>query len=95
MVSTIDELEAKGWVERRRHPTDRRAYALHITEAGRDTLTRARRLAAGTQNELLAPLDDAERAQLHDLLLRLVAAAGAASDPHGFRDSPPPPPGEG
>jgi DNA-binding MarR family transcriptional regulator len=94
MVSTIDELEAKGWVERRRHPTDRRAYALHITEAGRDTLTRARRLAAGTQNELLAPLDDAERAQLHDLLLRLVAAAGAASDQHGFRDSSPPPPGE-
>ncbi|MFZ1992679.1 MAG: MarR family transcriptional regulator, partial [Solirubrobacteraceae bacterium] len=31
MVSTIDELEAKGWVQRRRHPTDRRAYALHIT----------------------------------------------------------------
>ncbi len=90
MVSTIDELEAKGWVERRRHPTDRRAYALHITDAGRDTLTRARRLAGGAQNELLAPLDDTERAQLHDLLLRLVVAAGSDPDPIGFRDPPPP-----
>src|ERR1700729_4485538 len=32
MVSTIDELEAQGWVERRRRPTHRRAYALHITD---------------------------------------------------------------
>ncbi len=95
MVSTIDELEANGWVQRRRHPTDRRAYALQITDAGRDTLTRARRLAGGAQNELLAPLSQAEREQLHDLLLRLVAAAGAVKDPIGFRDPPPPPAGDG
>lgn len=90
MVSTIDELEAKGWVERRRHPTDRRAYALHITDAGRETLMRARRLAGGAQNELLAPLDDVERAQLHDLLLRLVTAMSASKDAVAFRDPPPP-----
>ncbi len=90
MVSTIDELEAKGWVERRRHPTDRRAYALHLTDSGRETLTRARRLAGGAQNELLAPLDDAERAQLHDLLLRLAAATGATKDPLGLKDPAPP-----
>jgi DNA-binding MarR family transcriptional regulator len=91
MVSTIDELEAKGWVQRRPHPTDRRAHALHITDAGRDTLTRGRRLAAGAQNELLAPLDDAERAQLHDLLLRLALAAGAVKGQIDFTNSPPPP----
>jgi DNA-binding MarR family transcriptional regulator len=90
VVSAIDELEAKGWVQRRRHPTDRRAHALHITEAGRETLTRARRLAGATQNELLAPLNDSERAQLHDMLLRLAVAAGTVADPIGFRDSPPP-----
>ena len=91
MVSTVDELEAKGWVQRRRHPTDRRAYALHITDAGRETLVHARRLAGGAQNELLAPLDEAERAQLHELLMRLIVAAGADGDPIGFRDPPPPP----
>src|SRR5689334_9110076 len=56
MVSTIDELEAQGLVERRRHPTDRRAHALHVTDAGRDTLARGRRVAAEAQNQLLAPL---------------------------------------
>jgi DNA-binding MarR family transcriptional regulator len=91
MVSTIDELEAKGWVERRRHPTDRRAHALHITDAGREALISGRRLAGGAQNQLLAPLDDVERAQLHDLLLRLAVAAGAVKDPIGFTDPAPPP----
>ena len=68
-------------VQRRRHPTDRRAHALHITDEGRQTLARGRRLAGAAQNELLAPLDDAERAQLHELLLRLAVAAGVP-DPH-------------
>src|SRR5437588_12471780 len=74
MVATIDELEARGLVERRRHPTDRRAHALHVTELGRTTLTQGRRLAKQAQDDLLAPLDAEERKQLHDLLLRLALA---------------------
>jgi DNA-binding MarR family transcriptional regulator len=79
MVATIDDLEQKGLVERRPHPGDRRAHALHVTDAGRDTLTRGRRLARQTQDELLAPLDLAEREQLHELLLRLAVAGGPPS----------------
>jgi DNA-binding MarR family transcriptional regulator len=74
MVSTIDELEANGLVERRRHPSDRRAHALHVTAKGRQTLTRGRELARRAQNDLLAPLNDEEREQLHALLLRLALA---------------------
>ncbi|MGA2928310.1 MAG: MarR family transcriptional regulator [Solirubrobacteraceae bacterium] len=76
MVATIDELEAKGLVERRRHPTDRRAHALHVTDAGRETLARGRGLARAAQDELLSPLNAGERAQLHELLLRLALASG-------------------
>jgi DNA-binding MarR family transcriptional regulator len=72
MVSTVDDLEAAGLVERRRHPSDRRAHAIHITEQGRETLTRGRQLARGAQEDLLAPLSPEERKQLHELLLRLV-----------------------
>lgn len=80
MVATIDELEANGLVERRRNPQDRRAHALHITDKGRKTLAEGRRVARRTQEELLAPLDREERAQLHDLLLRLAQGSTGADD---------------
>jgi DNA-binding MarR family transcriptional regulator len=76
MVSTIDELEAMGLVERRRHPSDRRAHALHLTELGQLTLKQGRELAREAQNELLAPLSEVERKQFHELLLRIAAGIG-------------------
>ena len=76
MVATIDELEARGLVERGRHPSDRRAHALHLTELGRDTLRQGRDLARAAQDELLAPLSAAERKQLHELLLRVALDLG-------------------
>jgi DNA-binding MarR family transcriptional regulator len=81
MVSTIDELEAQGLVERRRHPSDRRAHALHLTAKGRQTLSRGRELARGAQDELLGPLDAEEREQLHALLLRLALATSDVGKP--------------
>lgn len=79
MVATIDDLERKGLVERHAHPSDRRAYALHVTEAGRETLSQGREVVNEVQDELLAPLDEAEREQLRSLLVRLVTAAGNTS----------------
>jgi DNA-binding MarR family transcriptional regulator len=81
MVATVDELEAKGLVERRRHPTDRRAHALHITDQGRETLARGRKLARTAHQDLLAPLSAEEQAQLHDLLLRLAMATRGVRKP--------------
>jgi DNA-binding MarR family transcriptional regulator len=77
MVSTIDELESRGLVERRRHPADRRAYALHVTDGGHETLARGRELAREAQDELLAPLTAGERDQLRELLLKLAIASQA------------------
>lgn len=74
MVGTIDELESRGLVQRRPHPSDRRAHALQVTDAGRDTLARGRVVAHAAQEELLAPLDADDRARLHDLLLRIAEA---------------------
>jgi DNA-binding MarR family transcriptional regulator len=91
MVSTIDELEARGLVERRRHPSDRRAHALYLTEAGTETLARGRALARQAQDELLAPLDADERKELHDLLLRVAMALdrpGAGSAAKASSDAP-------
>ncbi|MDQ6745062.1 MAG: MarR family winged helix-turn-helix transcriptional regulator [Actinomycetota bacterium] len=72
MVSTLDELEAKGMVQRHPHPSDRRAHAVHLTPGGEAVLGRGRAVAREAQEELLAPLDAQERRQLHALLLRLA-----------------------
>lgn len=89
MVGTIDELEARGLVQRRPHPTDRRAHALHLTDAGRDALTRGRGVARAAQEELLAPLDAEDRTRLHDLLLRIAEATHAAGRADGRTGGPP------
>jgi DNA-binding MarR family transcriptional regulator len=74
MVATIDDLESRGLVQRRPHPSDRRAHSLHITDQGREALTRGRQLARGAQEDLLAPLSREERKLLHELLLKLALA---------------------
>lgn len=73
MVALLDELEALGLVERRAHPDDRRARAVHLTAKGRATLRRARERAGALQEEILAPLAGSEREALHALLVKLVA----------------------
>ena len=36
MVAIVDQLERKGWIQRNRVPTDRRAHALVLTEVGEE-----------------------------------------------------------
>jgi DNA-binding MarR family transcriptional regulator len=79
MVAVVDELEGVGAVRRRRDPTDRRAYALEVTPAGRRLLARARVAESGAQERFMAPLSDEERRMLKDALRKLL--------------EPPPPPG--
>jgi DNA-binding MarR family transcriptional regulator len=71
MVALLDHLEAKGYVERQRHPRDRRAFLVHPTEAGRTAKVAAVRILDEQQRRFLAPLTPAETRQLADLLTRL------------------------
>lgn len=68
----VDGLEKRGWVARARDPADRRAHVVTLTDTGRESLDREVRPAAlAATNELLAPLDRDEQAQLRHLLSRL------------------------
>jgi len=72
LVAVINELADAGHVERAPDPADRRRNVITITEAGRAHLGRLDELLATVQDELLAPLDPAERDQLTRLLTRLL-----------------------
>lgn len=73
VVALVDALEEAGLAERRADPADRRRHAVTLTRAGRAALDRCEQLAATVEAELLAPLDEAERRELHELLLRIAA----------------------
>jgi len=82
MVALVDDLEARGLVERRRDPRDRRAYALHLTRAAAELLADAERAVDAHEAELLASLDEPERDQLVGLLQRIAAAEGLPAGVH-------------
>ena len=82
MVGMIDDLEARGLVERRRHPDDRRAYAIHLTPAARDVLATGELIADELEETMLGVLGPEERAALVATLTRLVAAAGYRAGVH-------------
>jgi DNA-binding MarR family transcriptional regulator len=82
MVGLVDDLEARGLVERRRHHGDRRAYALFLTDTARDLLTQADRAADTVEAEMLAPLSADDRDHLFALLRRVAAHAGLPAGIH-------------
>lgn len=90
LVQLIDELQQRGLVERRDNPADRRSYALHLTDAGREALEQIGRIVGENQAALCAALNDEERAQLADFLGRIAAQQQLTPGIHpGYRKSGP------
>jgi MarR family transcriptional regulator, lower aerobic nicotinate degradation pathway regulator len=77
VVAALNDLSARGMVERTPDPADRRRNIVTITPAGRAHLRRLDQLLDKVQDELLAPLSSAERAQLVRLLTRILEHHGA------------------
>lgn len=73
MAAAVAELERDGRIARERDPQDRRRNVVTVTAAGRAALTRLEEQVSAAQDELLAPLSRAERAELRRLLSLLLA----------------------
>jgi DNA-binding MarR family transcriptional regulator len=90
MVGLVDELEDRRLIERRRHPADRRAHAIHLTAAAHDLLRRAQRVADEHEAELLAGISEDDRTHLIALLQHLVDHTELPPGVHpGLRDNQP------
>jgi DNA-binding MarR family transcriptional regulator len=82
----LDELESRGWVERKPNADDRRQYALHLTTKGKETFTKIGQIAREHQDALCASLSNAEKEKLSDLLQKIAEQQGLTPGVHpGYR----------
>jgi DNA-binding MarR family transcriptional regulator len=86
LVGLLDELGKMQIIERRESPTDRRTYALHLTEAGQEAWRQIGQLGVQLQEDLCAALNEKERQQLEDMLTRIAAQQKITPGVHpGYR----------
>jgi DNA-binding MarR family transcriptional regulator len=72
MVVLLDELERLTLVARDRHPEDRRAYAVRLTDAGRETLAKATDVVETIEHDCFDALNPDERELFRSFLVRLL-----------------------
>ena len=72
MTLMLNDLEAAGWVERRRDPSDRRRHIVELTAEGSSAIERAEQAIDAMEDEILGPLSADERATLRDLMARTI-----------------------
>lgn len=65
----LDRLAAKGWLERRPDPDDRRVRRVYLTGEVQEVMRALRGLASGLRAEALEGLGEAERTRFLEMLL--------------------------
>jgi MarR family transcriptional regulator for hemolysin len=78
----IDRLCADGYLERREHPKDRRAYCVYLTQAAEPLLVRLDEVAKVLEEQIFAGLEEEDLLQL-DAMLEAIARNVAACRDRG------------
>ena len=73
LLRQIDRLEKAQLIERRAHPSDRRAQQLYLTPRSQSLVERIFERSASDQERVMAGLGETERAQLQTWLMRIKA----------------------
>jgi len=81
----VEDLEAKGLLERRVNGADRRARLLQLTKKGERLFLQVRKNNLAEQARVLQVLTPDEQELLLDLLTRIIAANGAHARPGAGR----------
>jgi len=71
LLRQIDRLEKAGLLERRAHPSDRRAQQLYLTPRSQPLLQKIFAMSAELQDQVMAGLNKTERTQLIASLIRI------------------------
>jgi MarR family transcriptional regulator, 2-MHQ and catechol-resistance regulon repressor len=78
ITATVDRLAAQGLVKRTNHPTDRRAYLVSLTPAGRKKIGPASLKHAKKMAEVVSVLTPAEQRELVRLMKKIGKHAMSA-----------------
>lgn len=73
LVGMIKALDKRGLIERRTHPTDRRAQGLHLSPTGRKLQKDAQATATKLERDVASRLSEQELDQLKELLQRVYS----------------------
>ena len=72
MTGIVDRLLERGMVERERHPEDRRAVVVRLTDKGRELLAEVKESRRQQGLLLLASLAPEDRQRMREVLVRMV-----------------------
>jgi len=84
-IKVVDEMEARGFLERHPDRDDRRVKVLRLTDKGREVRRTALAASRAMERELRQALGDAEVDGLRHGLDALLAQHGALEDAHAGR----------
>jgi DNA-binding MarR family transcriptional regulator len=73
LVGMIKSLDKRGLIERRAHPTDRRAQGLHLSAAGKKLQKEAQATATQLESDVASRLSASELDHLKELLQRVYS----------------------
>ena len=85
VTGIVDQLEAEGLVVRAAHPTDRRAFQVRLTAAGRRQFRRMAAVHEAWIIELFDGWSPAQKTQVHGLLATLKQHLAALEAPQSPR----------
>jgi DNA-binding MarR family transcriptional regulator len=80
VASLLERMEESGWIERRPHETDRRAYRIRILPSGKAQFETCRAIALQLQSEVLSVLEPDTREQFLQQLDLVAQACRNAAD---------------
>ncbi|MGA8332247.1 MAG: MarR family winged helix-turn-helix transcriptional regulator [Mycobacterium sp.] len=76
IVAYVDDLERRGYVERRRHQTDRRLHALHFTDAGEQLFAEIAEIFRQREHRLISRLEPEQSDALREMLRTVARQEG-------------------
>jgi DNA-binding MarR family transcriptional regulator len=82
LVAILDELERRELLERKSNAEDRRQYALHLTNKGREIFAKIGQISRQHQDALCASLTGEEREKLAELLRKMADEQGLTPGVH-------------